>query len=247
MIDAKSLVMGTLATDAFTVVNKKVLKHMQGDGTLAIMLCELISIYKYMVAHNSIDELGSFPLPIVFLKRTLCLSEYKQKRALDNLQARGLVVVTRVGMPAGRRVALNFEMIAGILDEEASKEKEIKDKAREFYTNINEVSNDKDFNAAYFHEALDNIREPLAGCMYLLTKRVRNKTKLKVEWTSSAVGAIKSIVNHYNKHDTFDYGRFKDLLEAEEIKDFQDYIVNLFNRHKRIIERSPENREYIYD
>ena len=246
-MDNKSLVIGTLAADAFTIVNKRVLRHFNGDGTLAILTCELISIYKYMIAHNKVDELDSFPLPVAFLKRTMNLSEFKQKRGLNELQDRGVVVVTRVGMPASRRVALNFDAIARILNEEVGKEDKQREKSKKFYDNINAVCNAKELSAKDFHDNLGNIKEPLAGCMFLVTKVIRESDPLKViEWNPSTIGAVKSIMSHYHKYESFDYGRFNDLLNTTPLQDFSYFVADLFNRHKTIVERSPELREYKY-
>lgn len=246
-MDDKSLVMGTLATDAFTVVNKRVLRHFNGDGTLAILVCELISIYKYMTSHGKVDELDSFPLPIAFLKKTMNLSEYKQKRVLTELQAKGLVVVTRVGMPASRRVALNFSAIASILDEETEKEDKQKEKSKKFYDNLNRACNAKELSSKDFHDNLGNIREPLAGCMFLITKVIKDHSSLGfVEWTPNSVGTVKSIVSYYHKDGSFDYGRFKDLLKITPLQGFPNFVTDLFYRYKMVEERSPETREYTY-
>jgi hypothetical protein len=245
-MDNKTLVMGTLATDAFTVVNKRVLRHFKGDGTLAILVCELISIYKYMLSHNSVDELDSFPLPIAFLKKNMNLSEFKQKRVLTELQSKGLVIVTRVGMPASRRVALNFDAIASILDEEVEKELKQKEKSSKFYSKLNKACNAQILLSKDFHDNLDNIKEPLSGCMYLATQHVRQHSKEVIAWSPSTLGAVKSILTHYHKYETFDYGRFMDLLKATPVKEFPSFISDLFNRHKTIAERSPETREYRY-
>lgn len=246
MIDNRSLVIGVLATDAFTVVNKRVLRYFAGDGTLAIILCELISIYKYMISHHSVDELDSFPLPVAFLYKTMNLSEFKQKRVLRELQAKGLVTVTKVGMPASRRVALNFDAIARILDEEAEKEYRQKEKSKAFYNELNATCNTQNFSRKNFHAKLDNIKEPLAGCMFLAVQHFREKTKSIVAWSPSTLGAIKSIAMYYNKEEAFDYGRFVDLLKAVPVQDFHIYVSELFNAHKSIPERSPDTREYRY-
>ena len=246
MIDNRSLVLGVLATDAFTIVNKRVLRCFSGDGTLAIILCELISIYKYMISHHSVDELDSFPLPVTFLYKTMNLSEFKQKRVLRELQARGLVIVTKVGMPASRRVALDFDAIARILDEEAEKEYKQKEKSKAFYNELNSACNTQNFSHREFHAKLDNIREPLAGCMFLTVRHFREKSKSTVDWNPSSLGAIKSIVMYFNKEEAFDYGRFIDALKAVPVRDFHIYISELFNVHKSIPERSPDAREYRY-
>lgn len=249
MKDAKTIVIGTLATDAFIVVNKKVLRFLEGDGTLAIVLCELISIYKYMLQRSSVDELDSFPLPIEFLKKNLGLSSYKQKRALDKLQALGFLITAREGMPARRKVALNFDSIALLLDEESARERKERNKSSAFYNEINSVCNEDELDSEFFHEALDNIQEPLAGCMFLTTRKIRKESKLKIEWTPAAIGTLKAAVNYYNTKDSFDYGRFQDLLQAVQVDglDFQGIISGIFNARKRIAERSPLRREYSYE
>lgn len=244
MTDNRSLVMGTLATDAFTVVNKRMLRYFEGDGTLAILACELISIYKYMLARNSVDELDSFPLPITFLQKTMNLSEFKQKRVLNDLQAKGIVTVTRVGMPASRRVALNFDAIARILDEEVEKENKQKEKSNKFYEELNAVSNKDNLIPPEFFKKLNNIRDPLATSMCMITWYVHSLHGKSIEWTPNTLGTVKTIVKYYSKNEAFDFGRIKDLLNNRPVNDFSSFISDIFKDYKSIAERTPSEREY---
>lgn len=244
-ITPKTYVVGSLATDSFVAVNKKVLRHFKGDATLAIVLCELVSIYKYQLSNHKVDELDSFPLPIVFLEKTLALSAYKQQHALERLQADNLLVTVVLGKPASRWVTLNFEAIAKLLDdvERATvSEQKAKD---DFYEGITAAANS---GSAIADEVLGNIKEPLKGCIHIASSYAR-KTGYSIEWSGEAIGILKISVRGLAKgQELFDYRRFYDLLSmcSPEEKTLLALIKDASKRWKQIGESAPMMREYNY-
>lgn len=241
MIDNKALVMGTLSTDAFTVVNKKILKAFDGDGTLAIVLCELISIYKYMLTNHQVDPLDAFPLPSVFLKRTMNLSDYKQQRTLATLQGGNLIVVTRVGMPAIRKVALNFDAIAKLLLMEDS----VTAVSKTFYENLSTAAAISD--EAFYH-AMDNVKEPLRGTMLLLSRKLRQEGTTLFEWKAQHIGQLKHVIRYFSReHERFDYQRMIDLIAMTGGSTVAERIYDMTRQYKRVLQRAPEERKYSYD
>jgi len=240
--DSKTLVMGMLASDAFTMVNKRLLRAFGGDGTLAIVLCELLGVYKYMMANHQVDPLGAFPLPVHFLEKTMGLSSSRQNRALQTLSGGGLLILSKMGMPATRHVALNFDNIAQLLLEEANTSGAQKSSA-EFYKTLSAATVDD----MLFEEALDNIKDPLRGAMVLLTRSLRGEGCKSIQWSPQNVGQLKIVTAYYSKRgDRFDYQMMIDLLNITKGATVSARIASMLKYYKQIIQRAPEERKYVY-
>ncbi len=239
---SKTFILSTLSTDSFVPVNKKLLKYFNGDATLALLLCELISIYKYCIAHNMVNEVDSFPLSVAYLEKSLGLSHFKQQNALKKLQAENLVTVAVLGKPASRWVSINFEVLQSILSEKDPKQEEEKAQRNEFYSGINEAVKTKD--DAKIYEALGNIKNPLRSCIVLVSRHLQ----YNCIWDGKAIGKLKYVVASLNKNsnaDMFDYGRFIDVLKAcNEHKDLMRLISEMQIKWKRVAERPLGARVY---
>jgi len=239
----KTMIMGALSTDSFIPVNKRLIRYFKGDATLALLLCELISIYKYQRERGSVDELEAFPVPINFLKSTLGMSAYKQKRALDALQDEGFIYISLQGRPSSRWVAINFEKLYMVLSDEfeskPSKETEAK---KAFYEGINEAV--KTQNTEVIEQKLDNMKDPLKGCVILVTKYIGYRP----EWTSEAVGRLKHVVRSMNKYyyqNVYDYGRFADLIKmCNKNAPLLDFIKEMMRTWRKVYERPLNQRIY---
>ncbi len=243
-ITPKAYVVGSLATDSFVAVNKKVIRYFKGDATLAIILCELISIYKYQVANHRVDALDAFPLPIVFLERTLSLSAYKQQHALDRLQADNLLTTVVLGKPASRWVTLNFDAIAKLLDEVEQADTASAQEKDAFYKGIDEAV----MTGEGIDDALDNMKEPLRGCVQIASSYSKLRG-ISVAWSGEAIGVLKLSVRGLAKNsELFDYGRFLDLLQqcSSSNTTLLDLLKEAAQKWKRIPERAPLNRLYDY-
>lgn len=243
-INARTFILGTLATDSFVSVNKRLLKYFKGDATLALVLCELISIYKYQLANNMVNDLDSFPVPVALLEANLALSAFKQQNALKRLQANNLLTTVIMGKPASRWVTLNFDVIQNILmkvDNQVTAAAQVKDV---FYQKINEaVASADDSN---IKQALDNIKEPLLGCIILTTRHLN----YHCEWTGEAIGRLKYVVNNLDKYYSeklFDYGRFLDLLKICKEAELSKLVKEMQLKWKRVPERAFHKRIYDYN
>lgn len=244
-INSKTFVVGSIATDSFVAVNKKVLRSFNGDATLAVVLCELISIYKYQLANHKVDALDAFPLPISFLEKTCCLTAYKQQHALARLQADNLLTTAILGMPSSRWITLNFDAIAKMLEDAEAVSLAADAEKHDFYEKITEAASSGETQA--LEESLDNIKAPLRGCIILATQRVYEPGK-KIVWTSEAVGVFKLALRKLQKQELFDYGRFIDLLEIckETSGDMSKLAYEAMQKWKLIPERAPIERLYDY-
>lgn len=234
-VDSKTLVMGILSSDAFTMVNKKILRSFDGDGTLAIVLCELVNIYKYSVANNQIDALGNFPLPISFLQRTMNLSSYKQQRALSTLEGGGLIIVSKIGMPSTRHVSLDFDAIAKLLLQEE------KTSHTDYYKNLSKAE-----TLHEFIKALDKTKDPLRNVMIQVYLKLKDEGGVQ-DWNPRSVGQLKYIIKYYSRKDVaFDYAYIIDLLLSTEGNSVSSRTLAMMKQYKRILQRDPKDRVYSF-
>lgn len=241
---SRALIIGTLATDSFVSVNKRFLKYFKGDATLALVLCELISIYKYQLANGMVNELDAFPLPVAFLESTLALSHFKQQNALKRLQTDNLLTAVVMGKPASRWVTLNFDAIQSVFAKVDNDYAAAQKKKKDFYETINEAVAAKD--DYLIEEALDNIKEPLRGCIIIVNRYLN----YECVWDGEAIGKLKHVVNNLDKYSAenlFDYGRFLDLLKLCEAKELKKLIVEMQYKWKRIPERAACYRIFSYN
>lgn len=240
-VDDKTLVVSALATDSFVAVNKKALRHFSGNAILAVVLCELISIYKFQKLHGKVDEFGAFPVPTVFLQKTLRLSAYKQKHAFDKLQAASLLSVTIMGKPASRFITLDFTNISKILLEEDP----VQIDKIQFYNKLSTAASDGILNKD--ESSLGNIKAPLRGAIVMMSNYIREKHE-QVIWTSEAVGLLKLVLRSFQKQELFDYGRLQDLCDACDVdsNEARTMVYEMQKKWKRIAERSPNRRMYEY-
>jgi hypothetical protein len=111
-------VLQLLSSDNFIAVNKDLAKAVGLDE--AIMLGELASEYNYYEAQGMLTD-GYFFSTVDNVEDKTTLSDYRQRKALKNLQAAGLLVVVRKGAPAKRYIMLNEDRISAIFQNKSSK------------------------------------------------------------------------------------------------------------------------------
>lgn len=238
--NVEMFVTSTLASDAYVQVHKRFMRSFEGDATLAVVLSELISFHAFQSARRQVDDLGQFAFPIRYLEDQLSMSEYKQRNALKRLQAANLLTFVVMGKPATRYVALNFEAIARLVTEEESARNATKDSKAKFYRGISENAADPE----KLDRSLDNIKDPLRGCIHILSSRVTREYGA-AEWDPECIGLLKRAISSLNKDDLFDYGRFADALgmvamERAVVKT----IRSLLKVVKKVPERGPASRIY---
>lgn len=237
--NAETFVTGTLAGDAYVQVHKRFMRFFEGDATLAVVLSELISFHAFQRSKHHVDDLDQFAFPIKYLEDQLCMSEFKQRNALKRLQAANLLTFVIMGKPATRYVALNFEAIAklAVADEEFKRQE--KDVKATFYRGISEATASADIDV--LDAALDNMQEPLRGCIHLISRY----TGRGMEWSPEAVGLLKRVISSLDKHDIFDYGQFQDAISfVKPMTNASSFVKALLKLVKCVAERAPGNRVY---
>ena len=238
--NVEGFVTSTLAGDAYVQVHKRFMRAFEGDATLAVVLSELISLHALQKARSMVDDLGQFPFPICYMEDQLGISEYKQRNALKRLQAANLLTFVVMGKPASRYVSLNFEAIARLVASEDSARKAEQEEKNSFYRNISTNAGDPELLDA----SLDNIREPLRGCMHIMSSYIFASYG-QVEWTPEAVGLLKRVVRIIDKEELFDYGHFSDMILSVPLEIQASAVVKrLLKAAKRIPARSPCSRNY---
>ena len=147
-MNAESLVLNTLTSEAFVMVNKQLIRYFDGDGSAAVFLSELLSSYKYHLNNQTLEPDGGFAIPIRRYEIVLGFSSYKQDRILKLLIEKGLVSIYKKGFPKMRQVVIDFDALARILSKDDQQDRKV-EKA-EFYSNLNEKLNDCPFTRAQF-------------------------------------------------------------------------------------------------
>lgn len=191
MTASETLVLGTISQDAFVMVNKKLVRFFDGDGTAALFLSELISAYKYHVNNQTIEPDGAYAIPIKRYEIILGLSPYKQERVLKKLSDIGVAHARLIGFPAVKHVRLEFDKIAQILASDALEYKQI-EKA-EFYDALNDAFNNNNFSKSTIiaiEQACDNMSPVLRGTLILMSRHWAKNCQAVVKWTSPLVGKI---------------------------------------------------------
>lgn len=130
-----------LASRNFIVVNKDVARKIGLDE--AIMLGELASEYGYWEAKGELTEDGFFFSTVENVEVNTTFSQYKQKTAIERLQAEGLLYVDRRGLPAKRYIKLREQNIMKLFDSEYDDtfidKKVVKIKKEDYTEDFNEL------------------------------------------------------------------------------------------------------------
>ena len=77
----------------------------------AIILGALINRYQYYFEHGKLDEEGMFYCTVETLENDTTLSDYKQRKALTNLQDGNFINIKLKGLPAKRYIEINADKI----------------------------------------------------------------------------------------------------------------------------------------
>lgn len=253
IVDPRTLVIDNLATDAFISVNKKILRSFGGDGTLAIVLCEIISLYRYQKIAGRVDCLDAFPLPGVMLEKNLGLTSYKQQHAIERLQAAGLLISVIMGMPGCRWVTINFDAIAKLLAEEEQYQQRIAKTSEEFYEGLSVASREMDpvVRWSELTKAADNIQEPLLGAIKMASDHL-HLTSSYITWTPEAIGGLKTVISYLRKErDRFDFSRLASVFFNCDSNPLHPWtatslVKEMLKVWKQTPETTPTERYYTY-
>ena len=93
-----------IASKNYIVVNKDLMRTLGIEE--AILLSELAGEYEYFKKQYAFED-GWFYSTVENIEKNTTLSQYKQKKALDNLQKLGIVEVQKKGLPARRFIKIN--------------------------------------------------------------------------------------------------------------------------------------------
>ena len=107
-------VLKLIASDSFITVSKELIKKVGLEE--AILLGELASESDYWQKNKGMTEDGYFFSTIENIEEKTTLSEYKQRRCLNNLKDLGIVSVIVKGMPAKRYIKINEAEVLKILE-----------------------------------------------------------------------------------------------------------------------------------
>lgn len=242
MTASETLVLGTLSQDAFVLVNKKLVRFFDGDGTAATFLSELISAYKYHVGNQSIEPDGAFAIPIKRYEIILGLSPYKQDRVLKKLSSIGVAHTRLIGFPAVKHVRLEFDKIAQILLSDALEYKQI-EKA-EFYDALNEAFNTNNFTKSTIiavEQACHNMSPVLRGTIILMSRYWAKDCQATVRWTSPLIGKITTWGRRRALGKAFDFSivtRTLDHMAANgtdaSSDSFEEFVNNFITTAKGV-------------
>jgi uncharacterized phage protein (TIGR02220 family) len=157
-----------LANNNYIIANKTIARLYGLDE--AILLGELASEYKYWQTRDELQD-GWFYSTIENVKDNTTLSEKKQRTALLNLKAAGLVDVKLAGIPAKRYIKINTEQLWQILannlrqNGETSSAKLDELDAPNWSTNNNNIKNNKNNNKNIYSSIIARLNEK-AGTNY---------------------------------------------------------------------------------
>lgn len=143
-----------LANDNYIIVNRDLAKELGLEE--AIIFGELASEYNYYEKNNQLED-GYFYSTIDNIEDNTTLSEYKQRKALNNLKDIGLIDITIKGIPAKRYIKINEEQVEELfnikyqnnLRTSSLKIKELE--LKKLKGNSNNNNNNKNNNNIYNH------------------------------------------------------------------------------------------------
>jgi hypothetical protein len=102
-----------IASSNYITVNKALIRLLGIDE--AIILGELASEYEYWYRREELQD-GYFYSTIENIEENTTLTEYKQRKALNNLKEQGIVSIKIKGIPAKRFIKINEKQVLNLLD-----------------------------------------------------------------------------------------------------------------------------------
>lgn len=102
-----------IASSNYITVNKELIKLLGIEE--AIILGELASEYEYWGRREELQE-DYFYSTIENIEENTTLTEYKQRKALNNLKEQGIIDIKIKGIPAKRFIKINKEQVLKLLN-----------------------------------------------------------------------------------------------------------------------------------
>jgi len=225
----ENLVLSTMSEDAFVLTNKKLIRFLKGDGSAAILLCELISAHKYHVNNDTLEPDGAFESPSRRWIYGLGMSVPKQHRILTDMAEAGLISVSLRGFPKKRYVAINFDTVAKVLAADSIEIKKAEKKT--FYEKLNNgltlaLQPDTGDPTEQINAACDNIKGVPKGTIVLLSQDwIRRHPNQPLRWDGPIVGHLINWCSRRAYDKTFDYTLITRTLASLPSKaGFRDHI-----------------------
>lgn len=249
-VDAETLALQMFSTDAFVMVNKKFLRFLDGDGSAAIFLGELISNYKYNVNMDSLDPDMSFPIPIKRFYYALGIKASKQARILSLLEEKKLCTVLLKKYPAQKYVILHFEELVKVMEFDDQQVR--KQEQADFYIRVNTAMNDaigSSVNLPIIDKACDNIGYILKGTLILISRAYKTWSGKEVAWTPETLGKVRQWVKNRAAGKPFDFTIVTRTLGALTLRssDFSTYITAFLFEAKNTVDVHYNSQVYDFE
>jgi hypothetical protein len=180
-----------LSNDSFIQVNKKLLQTLKGDVHAAIILGELISLYRYFKEKGRLIREEWFYNTISDMEASLCISEHIQRRVIKYLESIRFLSTKKIGSPPQRYFHINFDYIADTLlyDTPIKTFPVPSDSKKEFYRNLNESVYR---SIPEFYLALNNIKKDIGEFLFAWSRVYKHFIFEEWKWNSQEFGKINN-------------------------------------------------------
>lgn len=240
-----------LFQDSFLAVNKKLLRHLEGNAVQAVIFTELASLSR---AFKETDQMKYhddwFFRSVEDLERDTCISYHKQRVAIEKLEERGFLQTKIAGRPGKRFFKICHDVVEQTLYGKVSTPITIdaaqlskKDKQEKYYKELNTAAS-LDFDT--FKSKIDNMKKPFAVLIYTWGKLYNHYSGKNWEWSPITLGKLRYWYNAQAPEGQIDYSRlcefFKDRLPINITP--EKYIDSWISYDKSNFEKPLEQRVY---
>ena len=207
-----------IASSNYITVNKNLIRVLGIDE--AIILGELASEYEYWSRREELQD-GYFYSTIENIEENTTLTEYKQRKALNNLKEQGIVSIKVKGIPAKRFVKINEEQVLNLLNNSTFKNSSASSlKITELDTEIpkgnknninknNNKNNIKKERKTSYDEILSSVTDAELKALYL--EYIKMRKLIKAPMTDRA---LQMLINKVNELEPYSIDNQKQLLET---------------------------------
>lgn len=232
----ETILTALLDTSAYTILNHGLILGLDGDLYEAFLLARLISLHTYFSKMNMLTEEGWFFQTVDDVLLNCGISDGKQRRALQDLQSKGMISMKLMGSPPRRFFKIHADAIVGLLEApEPTTIPEPLDKTS-FYEAINSnITNIWDLRKAYY----GNIPEELAYFMHVWSRSIS-----MWKWTPKQYGILRNYWrNRYGKKK-FDFECLFHFLAKDTPEEYgiNHSLYDFIEFDRRWVERDPELR-----
>lgn len=212
-------VISLLASDNYIIVNKELIKEIGLEES--IIVGDLSSFYLYLKKQDKLNDDGFFFYSVEAMQENTSLSDYQQRKALENLKSKGIIEVIRREMPAKRFIKLNIEKLEEIIfrtSSQKTKEQELKN----FENNNNIIISNDIINNNIYNNTFSGEKDTSLSKKGLID--IPKKPKEKKEKTDKY-----KILSNNVKKSLSKFG-----LNTKEIELLSNWIDELYDKGKGI-------------